>query len=287
MCMQQRAKLFFTQKIFNMGGMIVGAISPALISVLWRWTSNAEVTVPCEYIYHEASNDTVLLHGTKPDQLLYVDDEAHGVQNKTAEFCLSGQGDFCYEVCLSSRARSHAGMLCLAAACCTSEGSKSCGVLQQLFANGTHYWYEQSIKTIETTCAGQPGTTPLTMDRYEMSSLSSAQLGYLLTAVVFGFYHLLTMRFLVSKTTERKVEKKEQLPLVSSIMRSLNNAAFRPLLGAWALDGLILAALVTMFPFYIRYVIQPEGIKAQEKGQKIDASVRCDLLLVCMSTPEH
>lgn len=146
--------------------------------------------------------------------------------------------------------------------------------VQQLFANGTHYWYELSIKTIETACVDKPPDTPLEVDRYSMSSLSADQLGYLITAALFGLYHLITMRFLVSKTTERKAVKKEPLPLVSSIMRSLNNAAFRPLLGAWALDGLILAALVTMFPFYIRYVIQPEGIRAQEKGQKIDASVR-------------
>lgn len=146
--------------------------------------------------------------------------------------------------------------------------------MQKLFANGTHYWFEQSIKTIEDTCAGVPGNTTLPLDRYGISGLGSNQLGFIVTAIGFGLYHFLVMQNLVRKTKERTVEQKETLPLVSSIMRSLNNAAFRPLLGSWALDGLMLAALVTMFPFYIRYVIQPEGIEAQANNQAMPAEVR-------------
>lgn len=40
------------------------------------------------------------------------------------------------------------------------------------------------------------------------------------------------------------------------------------------MDGLGLAALVTMFPFYIRYIIQPDGAKAQAAGQYMDSQVR-------------
>jgi Na+/melibiose symporter-like transporter len=147
------------------------------------------------------------------------------------------------------------------------------GDVQKLFANGTHYWFEQSIKTIEETCAGVPGNTTLRLDRFETSGIGSQQIGFIITAVFFGLYHLGVMQALVSRIQERVIPQGETLPFVSSIMRSLNNAAFRPLLGAWALDGLMLAALVTMFPFYIRYVIQPEGLDAQDKGQAMDAEV--------------
>jgi hypothetical protein len=145
---------------------------------------------------------------------------------------------------------------------------------QTLYENGTHYWFEQSIKTIEETCTGVPGNTTLPLDQYETSGIGSQQIGFILTAIFFGLYHFGVMQNLVRKTKEREHVRGETLPLVSSIMRSLNNAAFRPLLGAWALDGLMLAALVTMFPFYIRYVIQPEGLEAQEKGMAMDSEVR-------------
>lgn len=48
--------------------------------------------------------------------------------------------------------------------------------------------------------------------------------------------------------------------------------------GAWALDGLALAALVTMFPFYIRYVIQPNGVIAEDKGQAMDPNVSATII---------
>jgi Na+/melibiose symporter-like transporter len=97
--MQEREKLFFFQKLVNMMGMIVAAISPALIALLWRNRTYEEVNVECDYVFHSDSNDTHILHGTIPDQLLYVDDHSTGITlNKTAEFCESGAGNFCFEV---------------------------------------------------------------------------------------------------------------------------------------------------------------------------------------------
>ena len=52
------------------------------------------------------------------------------------------------------------------------------------------------------------------------------------------------------------------VPLVPSILRTFSNRAFGPLLAAWALVGLALSALVSMFPFYIRYVIKPSSLHA-------------------------
>lgn len=47
----------------------------------------------------------------------------------------------------------------------------------------------------------------------------------------------------------------------------------RPLLVAWALDGLALSSLVTMFPFFIRYVVISDGVRAQEAGVDMDPVV--------------
>lgn len=96
---QERAKLFFTQKLVNMMGMIFAAISPPVIALMWRRTSYEEYLVDCDYIFHSDSNETHILHGTKVDQLLYIDDNGPGITiNKTAEFCESGAGSFCFEV---------------------------------------------------------------------------------------------------------------------------------------------------------------------------------------------
>lgn len=74
-----------------------------------------------------------------------------------------------------------------------------------------------------------------------MSSLEAMQLGFVSTAVAFGLYHIVTMQLLCFKVKEKTQQQRSALPLVSSVMRSLNNAAFRPLLGtsAWLLPGLI------------------------------------------------
>lgn len=103
--------------------------------------------------------------------------------------------------------------------------------MQHRYTNGTHYWYETAISTIESICKDKPPDTPLTLDRYEMSSLEALQLGFVSTAVAFGVYHIVTMQLLCYKVKEKAQAQRCAMPLVSSVMRSLNNAAFRPLLG--------------------------------------------------------
>lgn len=147
-------------------------------------------------------------------------------------------------------------------------------IVQMLFDNGTHYWFEQTVKNIEDTCTGAAADAPLEVERYQMSSLAATQLAFLVTAIFFAFYHSGAMQWLIHRVPERPVVSNGvRMPLVSSVMRSLNNAAFRPLLVAWGLDGLALAALVTMFPFYIRYVIEPESATAEAQGQAVDPQV--------------
>ena len=48
----------------------------------------------------------------------------------------------------------------------------------------------------------------------------------------------------------------------------------RPQVAAWALDGLFVASLVTMFPFYIRYIVVSDGAVAQAKGFSMDPQAR-------------
>lgn len=96
--LQERSKLFFAQKIFNMMGMIVGAISPSLIAVGARWYTSSSEAVPCSYIFHGNSSSEELLHGTLPDQLVYIDVTDTEIVNKTGAFCRGDEGDFCFEV---------------------------------------------------------------------------------------------------------------------------------------------------------------------------------------------
>lgn len=96
--LQERSKLFFVQKLFNMLGMIAGAISPSLIAVGARWYSSSTEVVPCSYIYNENSSSDQLLHGTLPDQLVYIDVTDSQPANRTGAFCSGDEGDFCFEV---------------------------------------------------------------------------------------------------------------------------------------------------------------------------------------------
>ena len=45
------------------------------------------------------------------------------------------------------------------------------------------------------------------------------------------------------------------------------------MLVAWSMDGLGLSLLVTMFPFFVRYIVVPDGSKAQESGYAMDPQV--------------
>ena len=45
------------------------------------------------------------------------------------------------------------------------------------------------------------------------------------------------------------------------------------MLVAWSMDGLGVSLLVTMFPFFVRYIVVPDGTKAQESGYAMDPQV--------------
>jgi hypothetical protein len=82
-------------------GMIVAAAAPSGLAFLLRWRNATSEFVRCDYLFHGNSSQTELLHGTIQDQLIYTDShpfEKGVIINKTAEFCVSGAGNFCYEV---------------------------------------------------------------------------------------------------------------------------------------------------------------------------------------------
>lgn len=56
------------------------------------------------------------------------------------------------------------------------------------------------------------------------------------------------------------------MPLVPSVLRSFRNPAIVSLVLTWVMDGLQLAVLVTLFPFFIRYYIKPNGPAAEAIG---------------------
>jgi hypothetical protein len=80
--------------------MLVSTAAPASLAYFLRWSTWEDWHVPCDYLYHPQSNDVALLHGTLENQLLYTDVNPKGgtLINKTAQLCVSGTGDFCYEV---------------------------------------------------------------------------------------------------------------------------------------------------------------------------------------------
>ena len=112
-------------------------------------------------------------------------------------------------------------------------------------------------------------------DVYGVLYLDAQRTAFFVVSLAFGIYYVLSITNCVASIRERKMseESKTAVPLVPSILRAFKNRAFRPLLVAWALDGLALSSLVTMFPFFIRYVVISDGSKAQAKGVQMDPTV--------------
>jgi len=247
---EERNKLFFTAKIFNFMGMLFAAGAPATGAYFIRKRGQSTEEVLCSDFYNPATvNDVNAQHGTlAAGMLAYQDtDPATGQPvSLQAEHCAGSQGAFCFE---------------------------------EWYFNGTRLYFEANAKVIEDHCqAGSNATSDdagcmatfgstscATFSKYEVSALQSQQQSYILVAAVFGFYYVMTQWNMVRKIKERpaSVENKAPVPLVPSILRAFQNGAFRPLLAAWALDGLGLSALVSMFPFFIRYVVIPDGVKAK------------------------
>jgi len=107
---------------------------------------------------------------------------------------------------------------------------------------------------------------------YSVSSLSAQRGAYAALSTAFGLYYVVAACVLAWRVRERPLlgEAAPRVPLVPAMMRAFKNRAFRPLLVAWALEGLGLSSLLTMAPFFVRYVVEADGAAAASRGQAMD-----------------
>lgn len=95
-------------------------------------------------------------------------------------------------------------------------------------------------------------------DDDEYVDLEGLRTSYLVIGVVFSVIYICCMLFVLYHVKERPNESRQVIPLVPSVLRTINNQAFQPLVYGWTMDAIALAALSTMFSFYIEYVIKPD-----------------------------
>ena len=107
---------------------------------------------------------------------------------------------------------------------------------------------------------------------YSVSSLAAQRGAYAALSAAFGLYYAAAACVLAWRVRERPLlgEAAPRVPLVPAMMRAFKNRAFRPLLVAWALEGLGLSSLLTMAPFFVRYVVEADGAAAAARGQAMD-----------------
>jgi len=103
------------------------------------------------------------------------------------------------------------------------------------------------------------------------TAVNAARMAFAITSAFFGLWYIISTLICVSVIQERQQPKdegevKDGGPLIPAIMRSFHNPAITSLIVAWVMDGLQLAVLVTLFPFYIRYYIRPNGPEATAIG---------------------
>lgn len=90
----------------------------------------------------------------------------------------------------------------------------------------------------------------------------SKRLVFQLIAVFFGSWYMISMFVLIRNVKERPASavasKAIPQPFVTSILRSMRNSGFRPLVVGWICDFASLSFLLTLLPFYIKYYIEAE-----------------------------
>eukprot|EP00753_Platysulcus_tardus_P001748 PLAT1150.1.p2 GENE.PLAT1150.1~~PLAT1150.1.p2 ORF type:complete len:828 (-),score=437.37 PLAT1150.1:66-2549(-) len=92
-------------------------------------------------------------------------------------------------------------------------------------------------------------------------TVESNRMGFRTVSLIFGLYFIASMLFCVFSIKEREAScKKEQPPLIPSLLATLRNKPFVGLLPAWVLDMTAYTMIGTMLPFYLRYVIVPSSV---------------------------
>ena len=269
----QRNQLFLLTKTFNFTGMLLSAGAPSMIAWWLRLEKAEDRYVECSSLLTGTSYDAENSLVSNPFLRRY---RPEGDKTGT----------------------------CLLSESCASKVSGLFCVEQQLADGGLRY-LETEIDTLERTCANatlaastDACVTPAGVSwamkeaqcftqncvhfiQYAMSDLSSYRLAFTITGLCFGIYYILVQLNLVRVLRERPLHP-SRVPLAPCVLRALKNIAFRPLLLAWALDGLALSALVPMFPFYVRYVIISDGYKAQQNGVEMSAQVFMGASMFCL-----
>lgn len=256
----ERNNIFFVAKLFNFLGMMFAAAAPAGIQYVLRQAGKA--TLDCRDLY-------VLGDDPKAAPPQFFPQFLEDGQCKSMSHCEGSQGRTCFAQVSKSTDDRFLEV--------EFEILQQCAGRDVVLGNTTLNCHESLESRCQITHFDSSDHQCFSVENFSISNLQASQKAFFYCALIFGIYYVLSISNCVFTIRERLLKKDAAvpIPLVPSILRAFKNRAFRPLLVAWALDGLALAALVTMFPFFIRYVVASDGIKAKEAGVAMDP-------LVCM-----
>ena len=275
---EERSRVFFVQKLFNFLGMLLAAAAPATLAVLLRMSGVQQTSVACAAVLPPGEP-----YAPVPPPC----------QNATR--CAAASGSFCFlepgtghVFEASQESMEHS---------CPREFANAASSLAVCPILGTPAWGPGACPVPlepEDLWWGRVGTGEMAEGRggcakfwrYDMLHMCAQRSAFSAVAASFGVYHVLALALCIWLVRERVLDDRgpgyARAPLLGSILRAFRNSAFQPLLVGWALDGLALTSLVTMFPFYIRYVISSDGLRAREIGQNMDPNVCMGLSMVGM-----
>jgi len=313
---EERNELFFEAKIFNFVGMMFAA---ALPSFLTSWMRAAtEAPFPCLRLYakqsdvqeEEDGSSGNVFHDSHVQAPQYctsieVEDDALAGEGSRDEVT-DGSGDETDEEALID-------YVTLNATACEGEFGRYCFLMRG--DGGGEQYMEIKLEQMDKIClpeaqdgctaesknrtctcgweedGREEGHNTVPFSRYDVSYVDAQRLSFTIVAVIFGVYFVVSQLNCVASVQERQHMArtaddgpKTVTPLVPSIMRSFKNIAFRPLLAAWALDGLGVSALFAMFPFFIRYVVVTDN-SGMDPLEVMGLSAVGLLITACISSP--
>ncbi|KAK9837735.1 hypothetical protein WJX74_003939 [Apatococcus lobatus] len=277
----ERSRIYFVHKFFNMLGMLTAALLPFLVTYLVRNSSSSVVYLDCAAVYRGPSSSLTNFPG-HPEPPFYS--TSTGCEQSTA--CDAKLGVFCF---MESYLTKYPTLSLLR---------------HPERASTETYYFEATLSTMNRTCA-QTATSFLTAStiatcadrgasvcsnnavakdtpgcipfkRYTQSALNAEREGFSIVGLFFGTYFINAMLHCVWRVQERRhkaTEAQSMLPFIPSTLRPAKNLAFRPLLMGWSLEALGNSALVTIYPFFIRYVVISDGTLAEQRHQSIDPQV--------------
>mmetsp|Transcript_16677 Transcript_16677/g.39599 ORF Transcript_16677/g.39599 Transcript_16677/m.39599 type:complete len:819 (+) Transcript_16677:140-2596(+) len=253
---QRREGLFLLTKLFTFAGMLFASLGPVLVSIMLPDRESVDVNVPCSAI-----NGSL----TQRHTLQFAPAAGGGAAGSCsiAKSVPSPDGGWFYKILSASAADGASFMLhvpdsSIAGSSCPSE------------PDDLVCWGRDPV-----ACAGGSCVPAMRykMDRYPVDSWRSRST-LSITAAIFSLYYLVASLNCVRVVKERAdTGRQPKVPLVGAILRTFENRAARPLLLAWTLEALGLNSVLSLLPFYMRYVIKPEGDRAKEIGWTVDAQM--------------